>query len=293
MKGIMRKLRNEIWYVLFVLPGFCLFVFAVVIPLFMGAGYSFTDWNGVSASASYIGWDNYRHAVQDRDFWRALINTFKYAVILTIVVNALSLLLALILDSYLKFKHLFRTIFFLPGVLSIVLSGFLWNNIYSRGLPNLFKLFGNSSVTSPLGNPDHALLGLLIIAVWQGIGQPMVIFIAGLQNVSPELIESAKIDGAGAARRFSNVILPLIAPSITINMVLVLTGALKVFDLVYVTTNGGPGFATEVISTFIYRNSFASLKGGYGTALSMIFFLVLVMVTIVQLSVFRRREVEM
>jgi raffinose/stachyose/melibiose transport system permease protein len=293
MKGIMRKLRNEVWYFLFVLPGLCLFVFAVVIPLFMGAGYSFTDWNGVSASAAYIGWDNYRHAVQDRDFWRALINTFKYAVILTIVVNALSLLLALILDSYLKFKNIFRTIFFLPGVISIVLSGFLWNNIYSRGLPNLFKLFGNSSVTSPLGNPDHALMGLLIIAVWQGIGQPMVIFIAGLQNVSPELIESAKIDGAGAVRRFSNVILPLIAPSITINMVLVLTGALKVFDLVYVTTNGGPGFATEVISTFIYRNSFASLKGGYGTALSMIFFLVLVMVTIVQLSVFRRREVEM
>jgi ABC-type sugar transport system permease subunit len=286
-------LRNEAWYFFFVLPGLCLFALAVIIPLCMGVGYSFTDWDGVSTSAVYVGWTNYSHALRDFDFWRALFTTFKYALSLTLIVNVLSLVLALILDSYLKFKNIFRTIFFLPGAISIVLSGYLWSNIYSRGLPNLFKLFGNDSVTSPLGNPDSALIGLLIIAIWQGVGQPMVIFIAGLQNVSPELIESAKIDGAGVFKRFSHVVLPLIAPTITINMVLVLTGALKVFDLVYVTTNGGPGFSTEVISTFIYRNSFTSLKGGYGTALSMIFFLVLVIVTVIQLSIFRRKEVEM
>ncbi|MFD0693576.1 carbohydrate ABC transporter permease [Paenibacillus sp. GCM10027628] len=293
MKVLKRTWRAESWYILFVIPGLCLFLFAVVLPLAMGVKYSFTDWDGVSQTLHYIGWDNYVHAIKDSDFWRSLSNTFKYAIILTFLVNLLSLLLALVLDSFLKFRNLFRTIFFLPSVISIVLSGFVWSYNYSKGVPNLFKLFGVESVTSPLGHPNYALWGIIAIAVWQGIGTPMIIYIAGLQNIPSELVESAEIDGAGILHTFWHVTLPLIAPSITINMVLVLTGALKVFDLVYVTTNGGPGFSTDVLSIYIYRASFASHKGGYGTALSMIFFIILVLVTMIQLQIFRKREVEL
>jgi len=121
----------------------------------------------------------------------------------------------------------------------------------------------------------------------------MIIYIAGLQGIPGELFESARIDGAGTWKTFRHITLPLLAPSVTINLLLVLTGSLKVFDLVYVTTNGGPGFATEVMSTYIYRTSFASFKGGYGMALSMLFFLILVLVTVVQMSISRRREVEL
>ncbi|GGI44503.1 sugar ABC transporter permease [Paenibacillus marchantiophytorum] len=292
MKSLKRTWQLESWYILFVLPGLLLFLFAVVVPLAMGFKYSFTNWDGLSDKFRYIGWDNYVHAVTDSDFWRALINTFKYAIILTLLVNVIALLLALVLDQFLKFRNIFRTIFFLPSVISIVLSGFIWSYNYSKGLPNLFHLFGNDNVTSPLGNPSYALWGIIVIAVWQGIGTPMIIFIAGLQNIPAELVESAKMDGAGVLHTFRHVTLPLIAPSVTINMVLVLTGALKVFDLVYVTTNGGPAFSTDVLSTFIYRASFTSLKGGYATALSMIFFLILVVVTLVQLQIFRKKEVE-
>ncbi|MGO4546936.1 carbohydrate ABC transporter permease [Paenibacillus sp. 2TAB23] len=292
MSVFKRTVKNEFWYVLFLMPGFCLFALALLVPLGMGIRYSFTDWDGVSQSLRYIGWGNYKNALTDDDLWMALINTFKYAIILTVVVNVLSLLFALLLDSYLKFRNVFRTVFFLPSVISIVLSGFIWSYNYSTGLPKLFSFFGFDNVTSPLGNPSYALFGVIVIAVWQGIGAPMIIYIAGLQGIPQEIVESARIDGAGTSKTLWHIVLPLLAPSFTINMVLTLTGALKVFDLVFVTTHGGPAFATEVMSTYIYSSSFASYKGGYGMALSMIFFVVLVIVTLIQLSVFRRREVE-
>ncbi|MNO17923.1 L-arabinose transport system permease protein AraP [compost metagenome] len=292
MGNLQRAMRKEMWYVLFILPGIVLFVMAVVIPLMMGGRYSFTNWDGVSNTFASVGWDNYVKAYQDPDFWGALWNTFKYAILLTLLVNVISLVLALVLDTFLPLRNLFRTIFFLPSVISIVLSGFIWSYNYSTGIPSLLSHFG-LEVSSPLGNPDHALFGLILVALWQGIGSPMIIYIAGLQGIPPELSESARIDGAGAWKSFRHITLPLLAPSVTINLLLVLTGSLKVFDLVYVTTNGGPGFSTEVVSTYIYRTSFSSFQGGYGMALSMMFFLILVIVTVVQMSISRRREVEL
>ncbi|WP_042166047.1 carbohydrate ABC transporter permease [Paenibacillus gorillae] len=292
MTNAKRILRGEGWYLFFLLPAVCLFILAVVVPLAMGARYSFSSWDGVSPTIAYNGWDNYVKAFQDKDLWRALWNTFKYAIILTILINALSLFLALLLDSYLKFRNVFRTVFFLPSVISIVLSGFVWNYNYSQGFPKLFAYFG-VDMTSPLGNPDYAMIGLIIVALWQGIGSPMIIYIAGLQGIPGELLESAKMDGATTWKSFRHITFPLLAPSLTINLLLVMTGALKVFDLVYVTTKGGPGFATEVMSTYIYRTSFDNFKAGYGMTLSMIFFLVLVIVTVAQVGIFRRREVDL
>ncbi|MDQ6421659.1 sugar ABC transporter permease [Paenibacillus sp. LHD-117] len=292
MRNLARGLRREMWYLLFLVPGVLLFTFAVIVPFATGIRYSFTDWDGVARTLTYTGIENYVNAMQDSDLWTVLGNTFKYAIILTILVNLFAILFALLLDAYLPMRNLFRTIFFLPGVISVVLAGFIWSYNYSQGFPKLLSYVGIDA-TSPLGNPDHALIGLIIVAVWQGVGTPMIIYIAGLQNIPAELVESARIDGAGVFRVFRSVTLPLLAPSVTINMLLVLTGSLKVFDLVYVTTNGGPGFATEVISTFIYKNAFASFKAGYGMALSTIFFVILVIVTVVQVSIFRKREVEL
>ncbi|MBO7748759.1 sugar ABC transporter permease [Paenibacillus sp. MWE-103] len=292
MQALRKSFKREMWYVLFLVPGLLLFTFAVIVPLVTGARYSFSSWDGISSKLTYVGWDNYVNAVQDASLWTALGNTFKYAIIMTVIVNVISLLFALLLDSYLPLRNLFRTMFFLPSVLSVVLAGYIWSYNYSQGFPKLFAALG-MDVTSPLGNPHYALFGLIVVAVWQGIGPPMIIYIAGLQGIPGELLESAKIDGAGAFRAFRNVTLPLLAPSITINMLLTLTGALKVFDLVYVTTNGGPSFSTEVITTFIYKTAFSSFKAGYGMAMSMIFFAVLVIVTVVQVSIFRRREVDL
>ncbi|NBD24228.1 carbohydrate ABC transporter permease [Paenibacillus glycinis] len=292
MQALRKTFKREMWYVLFLVPGLFLFTFAVIVPLVTGARYSFTSWDGISSKLTYIGWDNYVNAVQDSDLWTALGNTFKYAIIMTVLVNVLSLLFALLLDSYLPARNLFRTMFFLPSIISVVLTGYIWSYNYSQGFPKLFAAFG-MDVTSPLGNPHYALFGLIVVAVWQGIGPPMIIYIAGLQGIPGELLESAKIDGAGAFRAFRNVTLPLLAPSITINMLLTLTGSLKVFDLVYVTTNGGPSFSTEVITTFVYKTAFSSFKAGYGMAMSMIFFVVLVVVTVVQVSIFRKREVDL
>jgi ABC-type sugar transport system permease subunit len=292
MENVKRLIRGEMWYVLFLLPGFCLFLFAVVVPLAMGARYSFTNWDGVSPTLHYIGWDNYVQAVRDSDLWGSLVNTFKYALMVTVLVNVISLLLAVLLDSYLKFRNFFRTIFFLPVAISTVLSAYIWSYNYSTGLPKLLGMFG-IDMTSPLGDPAQAMAALIVISVWQGIGAPMIIYIAGLQGIPDDLTESAQIDGASNWQAFRHITLPLLAPSVTINLLLVLTGSLKVFDLVFLTTGGGPANSTDVISTFIFQASFKSAKAGYGTALSMIFFLILVIVTIVQLSIFKRREVDM
>lgn len=158
MANLKRIIRGELWYVLFLIPGLALFTLAVLVPLGMGVGYSMTSWDGLSPSAKYIGWSNYTRALADSDLWSALWNTFKYAIVITILVNVIALLLALLLDSYLKFKNVFRTVFFLPGVISIVLSGFIWKYNYAIGIPNLFSYFG-VELTSPLGDPDYALLG--------------------------------------------------------------------------------------------------------------------------------------
>lgn len=293
MQAFKRLWRAEAWFVLFTLPGLALFILAVVLPLILGVKYSFTDWDGVSNKLKYIGWKNYDHVVSDPQFWGALGHTFKFSIILTLLVNVISLLLALVLDSFLKYRTIFRTIFYLPTIISVVLAAFIWSNNYSKALPSLFAFFGFDNVTSPLGNPDYALIGLIIIAVWQGIGTPMIIYIAGLQNIPPELLESAEIDGAGTMYKFWHVTFPLIAPSVTINAILTLTGSLKIFDLVFIATKGGPGFSTEVLSTYIYRIAYTSFQGGYGAALSMVFFIVLVLVTIAQLLLLRRREVEL
>jgi ABC-type sugar transport system permease subunit len=293
MIAFKRLWRAEGWFVLFTIPGLALFILAVVLPLILGAKYSFTNWDGVSNKLHYLGWANYDHVVNDPQFWEALAHTFKFAIILTLLVNLISLLLALVLDSFLKYRTIFRTIFYLPTIISVVLSAFIWSNNYSKALPSLFAFFGFDNMTSPLGNPDYALFGLIIIAVWQGIGTPMIIYIAGLQNIPPELLESAEIDGAGTMYKFWHVTFPLIAPSVTINAILTLTGSLKIFDLVYIATKGGPGFSTEVLSTYIYRIAYTSFQGGYGAALSMVFFIVLVLVTLIQLLILRRREVEL
>jgi raffinose/stachyose/melibiose transport system permease protein len=292
MAALAARFKKEIWYVLFLVPGLALFCLSLLIPLFLGIGYSFTNWDGVSPTQGWVGPDNYTAALGDPDLWTTLGNTFQYAIVLTVLANTAALILALVLDARVRFRNVFRAVFFLPGVLSVVLAAFVWNYNYSFGLSSLGQSMG-FDWGSPLGNPDTALMGLILIALWQGLGSPMLIYIAGLQGIPGEMIEAATMDGAGRWRLLTRIKLPLIAPAVTINMVLVLTGALKVFDLVFVTTNGGPAFATQVMSTYIYRTAFTSQRGGYGMALSMIFFVVLLAVTVLQLAIFRRKEIDL
>lgn len=287
------RTKRELWYFIFVLPALIMFIFAVVIPLIQGFYYSFTNWDGVSRTYNYIGMRNFINLIHDKNFYITLINTLKFAILATILENILGLLLALVLDTSIKGKHFFRTLFFLPTVITPILAGFIWSRIYDSAIPKLFSIFGINDILSPLGNAKLALYGVVLIQIWLGAGFAMIIYIAGLQGIPGELLESSRVDGANTLQQIWSIKLPLLAPAITINFVSIAIQCLKIFDIVFVATSGGPGYSTETIAMLIYQRAFGDNIAGYSTAIGVVFFFIILFVSLIQIVVLRKREVEL
>lgn len=284
--------KNNFWYTVFLIPALLLFIFLFALPLIQGFIYTFTDWNGVSRNYNFVGILNYKNLLKDDMFKLSIVTTFKYAILVMIFQNAIGLLLAVVLDNSIKAKNFFRTVFFMPTVLSVILAGFIWSSIYAKALPAFGNIFG-VYIPSMLGNPKLVIPALVIIQLWQWSGHTMIIYIAGLQTIPRELYESAKVDGAGVFQTFRHVTFPLLGPSITINSVLVLAGALKVFDLVYATTSGGPGYSSTTITLEIYNTTFTTGLAGYGATMAFVFFIFIILITLLQVKILSKREVEM
>lgn len=284
---------REIWYFIFVLPALAMFIFSIIIPVFKGFVYSFTDWDGFQKTFNYVGLKNFETLLKDNIFFTCVKNTFVFAAAATIFQNIAGLVLAVVLDTALKGKNVFRTIFFMPTVISTVLAGFIWSRLYSDGIPALFNIIGIKDITSPLGDPHLVIPAIVIIQLWIGAGNAMIIYIAGLQCIPGELYESAKVDGASFLQRFRKVTLPMLGPSLTINFVFVAVSALKVFDLTFIASSGGPGYASTSIAMIIYKTSYTDKLAGYGSAMAFVFFLILLTVALIQVKIFRKREVEL
>ena len=266
----------------------------VEIPFLMSVMYSFTRWNGLDKVPKWIGLANYRELLTaDRDLVLAVIFTLIFTVITVVVTNVLALLLAVILDSDIRGKNVLRAAFYIPNIISLIIIGYVWRFIFSRGFDSFSSLthIGLFQL-SWLGDGKLAFLSVVLVSVWQSIGFYMVIYIAGLQTVPREQLEAAVIDGAGAVGRFFRITLPLIMPSITVCVFYSLSNALKTFDVIFSLTFGGPGTATTSIALDIYRTAFSDNRFGYGTAKSVILFLLILTVTVFQLMGFKRREVE-
>ncbi|MNN16502.1 sn-glycerol-3-phosphate transport system permease protein UgpA [compost metagenome] len=209
------------------------------------------------------------------------------------LINVLAILLALVLDMKLKTTTWLRAAFFIPYILSLVIVGFIWKFIFMQGFESLGASTGwGVFALSWLGEPGLAFISVLFVSIWQSIGFYMVIYIAGLQSVPEDLKEAATVDGAGPIRRFFNVTLPLLAPSITISVFMALTNSIKVFDVILSLTGGGPGGTTYSVAYDIYRDTFQNNLYGYGTAKALILFVAVLIITVIQLTIFKRREVE-
>ncbi|MNZ42579.1 sn-glycerol-3-phosphate transport system permease protein UgpA [compost metagenome] len=209
------------------------------------------------------------------------------------LVNVLAILLALLLDMKLKTTPWLRAAFFIPYILSLVIVGFIWKFIFMQGFESLGTSTGWGIFSlSWLGNPNLAFISILLVSIWQSVGFYMVIYIAGLQSVPDDLKEAATVDGAGPFRRFFNITLPLLAPSITISVFMALTNSIKVFDVILSLTGGGPGGTTYSVAYDIYRDTFQNNLYGYGTAKALILFVAVLVITVIQLTIFKRREVE-
>lgn len=288
-----RKSRSGWEFSLFVIPAVIGVLFAFYIPFVMSMAYSLTEWNGINSNPDFIGFDNFRALLQDRNFLNASLFTLKYSILYIILVNVLAVLIALALDRPLKTRTALRAAFFVPYILSLVIVGFIWRFIFMQGFESLYEQTGWGIFQwSWLGENTLAFISVLLVSIWQSAGFYIVIYIAGLQSVPADVMEAAVVDGAGPVRRFFSVTLPLLAPSVTIAVFMALTNSIKIFDVILSLTAGGPGGSTVSVSYDIYRDTFQNNMYGYGTAKALVLFFAVMIITVVQLAYFKRREVE-
>ena len=277
----------------FLVPAVVIFVALVILPALGGAVLSFSDLS-LLGTPSFVGFDNYAKVFSDEQALASLGNTFLLAAIVVIGQNVLGLALALALEAAFPGRNFLRVLFLLPAILSPVIIGYLWQYLYSpTGAINQFlETIGLGQLATPwLGNPSTALIAVAIATVWQLTGYAMVIYVAGLNGVSEEVLAAAQLDGANAWQRLIHIKLPLIAPAITINAALSLIGGLRLFDQVLAMTSGGPGYATETLATVIYKEGFTYGHLGYSLSLSIVLGLFVAVLASVQVILTRRAEV--
>ena len=274
-----------------VLPALLLYFVFVVYPLFGGIFYSLTDWDGIRKTFNFIGLKNYIDIIHDSYVLGPLKNTFIYAFFNTIFLNILGLLMAIGAESVRRGRNIFRALLYIPSVLSAILVGVVFNFIFDKSLGTLGKQLGIQVMANNLlGSKSFALAMGILVTSWKSAGWYMVVYIAGLHNIDQSLYDAASVDGVTGLKRFWYVTFPLLAPSFTINMVLAVERSFKQYDLLYALTGGGPGRASELISMTIYNESFTNKRAGYGTALGVILFLIIVAITLFQMKVLRKRE---
>jgi raffinose/stachyose/melibiose transport system permease protein len=274
------------------LPGLAAVFLFHYAPVAFGSYFAFTDWNGYT-HASWVGLQNFRDIVADRTARGALWHSLLLAVGFVVAVNAIGLTLALALNRAVKTRHLLRLVFFAPVVISPLAIAFIWQWIFDyRGALNLF-LGGvglDSWQRAWIADPRTALATILVVLIWQFSGLAMVLFLAGLQAVSDDVYEATLVDGASGWLRLRKVILPLLAPALTVSATMTLIIGLRVFDQVLALTDGGPAAASETLATQVYRNTFSLGHFGYGSALALILTGLVAALALTQLAVLRRNE---
>ncbi|MFE0508470.1 carbohydrate ABC transporter permease [Streptomyces sp. NPDC058964] len=291
--------RHRDSYALFLLPGILAFLAVVIVPFLMNTAVSLTEWQGVG-SPKWTGLANYRELMDDSEFWASFRHSLFMVVAMAAIPTALGLVLAAALFDFVG-KHfgarlaaVLRACFYLPQVLPIAVAGIVWSWILAPGngaLDALLKAVGLGSWQQDwLGDPDIALYSVMGVMVWVQIGFPLVVFMAGLQRVDPQLYEAAELDGAGWWRRFLHITLPQIRPEIYVVLTWCTIAALKVFGAVYVLTKGGPGGATDVPSYFSFTTFFEKTQVGYGSAISTVLTVIILALALIGLKLQTRAE---
>lgn len=289
MNHIKRKQSVLGW--LFVLPSLLAFTLFLFLPILLGFYYSLTDYTGLSKNYSFIGLGNYLKMFGDRYFKVSIVNNCIYAALFSLFTMVAALFLATLLNSLTRMKKLFRTLFFLPYISSMVSVAVIWKMIFNPVGGPLNTLLMQIGIKEPpvwLASTQWALYAVIIVSVWKFCGYYMLIFLTGLQNIPESLYESAALDGAGPVKRYLKITLPMLTPSIFLNMVLVTISSFQVFDLVNVMTAGGPGMSTNVLAYRIYFEGFKRMNMGYASAIAYFLFAIILFITAVQFAVSKR-----
>ncbi|TYP79165.1 carbohydrate ABC transporter permease [Paenibacillus methanolicus] len=280
---------------LFFVPGLTLYAALFLYPTITGFYYSLTNWDGISPSYDFVGLSNYRELTEHIIFRKALVNNVKFMLFVVLVQTGLSLLLALRLARNTKRNVALRALYFVPTVLSSVSVALIWTFVFdpTQGLANGFLSgIGLGSWTQNwLGDTGLAIFSVAAVQAWAHIGQMVILFVAGLQAIPKELIEAARLDGAGALQIFRRVTWPLLAPAAALVVSYTTIQSFKAFDLIFTMTGGGPVYSTEILSTFIYNTAFSSYTFGLASAGSVFFLALIAVITYVQFRVIRADRV--
>jgi raffinose/stachyose/melibiose transport system permease protein len=253
------------------LPALLLYLFFVIVPIFWSAYYGFFDWKGIG-TAKFIGLDNYKEVIQDPIFWLSFKNNMLVVAASVFGQVPIAMILALLLTRSTLFQRAIRASVFMPMVLSSVVVGIIWGYIYHPQIGILNFILDAAGLDmlkkAWLSEPSVSMYALMVPIIWNYIGPYMIIFIAALQNISPEINDAAQIDGVGPARKLFTITLPMIWDTIKVVIVLCISGSLKAFDLIYVMTGGGPAHTTELLASYMYNSTFNVYRFGFGSAIS-------------------------
>ena len=284
------KNETKTTFLLITIPILALFICFNTIPLIRGVIYSFTNFKGFG-KYDWVGFRNYIDLFSDIRVGKSYWFTFKLAIVTTVVVNVLSLLLALALNSSIKAKSFFRGAYFLPNILGALVVGYIFNYFFTYILPAVADMIGIDALrTSILSNPSAAWIGIMVVCAWQAIAMNTIIYISGLQTVPEDVYEAGGLDGATGWKQFKYLTFPLIIPFFSINMVLCVKNFLMVFDQIMALTKGGPAQSTESISYLIYNNGMSGGQFGFQSANAVVFFIVIVAVSVAQMKFSGKKE---
>ncbi|WFT73890.1 sugar ABC transporter permease [Halobacillus naozhouensis] len=287
-----KRRQRSLWWMY--LPALVVVSVFIIYPFLNGIRISFTDWNGFSQTKNWVGLEQYKRMFLDPNTWLVVKNTLLYGIGSTIFQNVIGLLYALLLNKSIRLKSLTRTIIYLPVIISPLVMGYIWYFFFAYqggALNDVLMLFGFEKINA-LGNPDVNTWIIVFVNTYQFVGIAMIIYLAGLQSISKDYYEAAVNDGASAFQKFKNITLPLLMPAITINVILNIIGGLKLFDVILALTGGGPGNASQSMSTFMYSLYFSRQDAGYAATQGVLMAFITLVFSLLALVYFKRKEVD-
>lgn len=291
-----KKRKDAAWYALFTVPILFIFATVVLIPFFIGVGYSFFSWDGLPLNPKvFVGFRNYTRLFSDTRFLVSAGHTVVFTIFSVVLINLLGLGFALLVTTKLKVRNVTRAMLFMPYLIGGLILGYIWKFILGDGLSFIGDVLGSESIllSNWLLNPTMAMVALVVVSTWQMAGYIMIIYITGIMAIPDDVIEASSVDGAGFWQTLLKIKFPLLMPSFTICLFMTLSNCFKIFDVNLSLTGGGPSSATEMFAMNIYNEIFSQSNFGYGQAKAIIFLLVVAVITLIQVSVTKKREVEM
>ena len=289
----MRSKNNGKDFCMFAFPGMFCFFAVVIVPFIYGIYLTLTDWNGVAKEKNFIGLKNFAGVVKDGQFWTSLLLTFKYVILVVVLVNVLAFAIAYLLTRGMKGQNFFRAGFFTPNLIGGIVLGYIWQFVFSDIVVNIGESTGwNLFEASWLSDPAKAFAALVLVSVWQLSGYMILIYVAGFMGLSEDVMEAASIDGASGFIKLKNIIMPLMMSSVTICLFLTLSRAFMVYDVNLSLTAGAPYGTTEMAAMHVYEKAFTSRQFGVGQAEAFILFIIVACISGIQVYLTKKQEVE-